>query len=372
MKTGYGTRPGLERRSACAPHFYRTGIFYALCCAVFLAAILALHKLRVRRLHERDKELSERVRQSTKELQEQVIARDQAHAQLKEVQQRMVDLARQSGMAEVATGVLHNVGNVLNSVNVSATIVAEKVRGSRVDNLAAVAAMLEPHTGDLEGYLRRDPKGQRVIPYLAKLANHFRQEQQVLLKELELLTAHLQHVKEIVATQQKYAKVSGLIEEVSLATLVEDAFRIVQPGLDQHHVALQRDFEELPPIMADKHSILQILVNLTRNAVEAVKEAATAEKTIRVRIARSADDRVRLEVRDTGIGLPRENLTRIFAHGFTTKEGGHGFGLHSGALAARQMGGSLWAESDGPGCGATFTLELPLRLEESRQQKTAA
>jgi signal transduction histidine kinase len=67
-----------------------------------------------------------------------------------------------------------------------------------------------------------------------------------------------------------------------------------------------------------------------------------------------------MTVSDNGVGIASENLTRIFNHGFTTRKDGHGFGLHSGALAAREMGGALWAQSDGPGKGATFTLELPL------------
>ena len=117
----------------------------------------------------------------------------------------------------------------------------------------------------------------------------------------------------------------------------------------------------------DKHSVLQILLNLLRNAEEAIDDAGKPEKLIRVRIRRYGDDRVRIEVSDTGVGLAPENLTRIFAHGFTTKPHGHGFGLHSGALAAKQLGGALWAESDGPGLGATFTLELPTDRRHQRR-----
>jgi signal transduction histidine kinase len=189
---------------------------------------------------------------------------------------------------------------------------------------------------------------------------------------LALLTEHVQHVKEIVATQQSYAKVSGLVQEVSLSTLVEDAIRMVQPGLERHNIGLERDFEDLPPILADKHRTLQILLNLLRNAEDAVKNCPNTERVIRVRIAQHSEDRVRLEVKDSGIGLPSENLTRIFAHGFTTKRGGHGFGLHSGALAAKEMDGSLWAESAGLGCGATFTLELPLQVNSRMQERAAA
>lgn len=304
-------------------------------------------------------EMLHQVAERTRELHEQVDAKERARAELAEAQQRLIDLSRRSGMAEIATSVLHNVGNVLNSVSVSATLVADKVKDSRVDRLAAVVGMFQEHSGDLEDFLRRDPKGQRVLPYLAKLGSHFEQQHLSMLTELELLTNHVGHIKRIVATQQDYAKVSGLIEKISLGDLVEDALRILQSGFERHHIVLLRDFAEVPRVDSDKHQILQILLNLLRNAKRAIDDAGKPERLIRIRIRRYGDERVRIEVRDSGVGLAPENATRIFAHGFTTKLDGHGFGLHSGALAAKQLGGSLWAESEGPGLGATFTLELP-------------
>jgi len=302
----------------------------------------------------------DQVAERTRDLHEQVEAKERARAELAEAQQRLMDLSRRSGMAEIATSVLHNVGNVLNSVNVSATIVAGKVKDFRADKLVALADMLEQHSGDLENFLHRDPKEQRVLPYLAKLAGRFGQERLSLLKELELLTDHVGHIKRIVATQQNYAKVSGLTEKLSLRELVEDAYHILQSGFERNHIALLRDFEDVPRVDSDKHQILQIVLNLLRNARQAIDDSEKAERLIRVRIRRHGNDRVRLDVRDRGVGLTKENLTRIFAHGFTTKPDGHGFGLHSRALAAKQLGGSLWAESEGPGLGATFTLDLPL------------
>ena len=273
---------------------------------------------------------------------------------------RVEELSRLSGMAEVATGVLHNVGNVLNSINMTATLIASKTRELRIDNLSASIQLLRQHADDLTGYLTRDPKGQRVLPYLEKLGEHFQEKRQRLLVELGLLQEHVDHVKRIVATQQNYAKVSGVTEEISLPALVEDAFRMIQPGFERHGIRIERDYDDLPTLFADKHNILQILLNLLRNAKDAIKAGNNPDRAIRIRIKRHEEHRVRIEVRDSGVGLSGENLTRVFAHGFTTKLNGHGFGLHSGALAAQQMGGTLFAESDGPGCGATFILDLPL------------
>ncbi|MCC6590674.1 MAG: HAMP domain-containing protein [Bryobacterales bacterium] len=318
-----------------------------------------------RALREANETLELRVLERTRELKEEVQAKEAAYAQLAEAQQRAIDLSRQAGMAEVATSVLHNVGNVLNSVNVSASIVAGKAKESRVENLLALAQMLERHASDLPDFLTHDAKGQRAIPYLVKLSKHLQEERQITLREAALLTHHVGHIKEIVARQQSYAKASGLIELISLSELVEDTIQIVRTGIERHGIQLACEFEDIPRVPLDKHSVLQILLNLLRNAIQAIKEGANPEKRIVIRVNRCDPNRYRIAVSDTGIGLPPENLTRIFSHGFTTRQDGHGFGLHSGANAARQMGGTLRAESDGPGLGATFTLELPINAQQT-------
>ncbi len=319
-------------------------------------------------LVEAKENLEHRVLERTRELRAQVKAKEEANAQLAEAQQRLMAMSRQAGMAEVATGVLHNVGNVLNSVNVSANLVAGKIRESRIANVAALAGMLEEHSGNLPEFLAHDPKGQRVVPYIAKLGSHLEEERQIMLQELVLLTGHIGHIKEIVATQQDYAKVSGLIEVLTLSDVIDDAIRIVEPGLATSGIHLERDYETVPPVAVDKHSVLQILLNLLRNAKQALKDSESDHKRIRVHIERWGEDRIRIAVEDTGVGLAPENLTRVFSHGFTTKRDGHGFGLHSGANAARQMRGSLWAESEGVGRGATFILELPLNAGEPAKE----
>ncbi|QOY91935.1 HAMP domain-containing protein [Paludibaculum fermentans] len=332
--------------------------------ADMLGAAIARHRVRTA-LIDAKQTLEQRVIERTRELQEQIAAKDRAHSELAAAQQRLMELSREAGMAEIATGVLHNVGNVLNSVNVSTSLVAGKIRESRVDNLVALIGMLEQHSTDVSSFLASDPKGQRVLPYLVKLGGHFKSERDGILQELEMLSSHVGHIKQIVATQQSYAKVSGLVENVKLSEMLDDAIRILDPGFGRHGIKVERDFETVPEIAAEKHKILQILLNLLRNAKQALKEVDVADgKTIRVCVRRKGERRIILSVQDNGAGLPAENLTRIFGHGFTTKADGHGFGLHSCALAASEMGGSLRAESDGPGKGATFTLELPMKLAD--------
>ncbi len=284
----------------------------------------------------------------------------QAEEELELLNKRLLESSRYAGMAEVATGVLHNVGNVLNSVNVSSTLICNQVRNSRTSRLKDVILLLNKNTTDLAGFLTNDPKGKIIPSYLTNLSERLAEEQQDLLKELELLTKNIEHIKEIVAMQQNYARVSGIIESLSIRNLVEDALQMHTAALARHGILVVRDYQEVPVISMDKHKVLQILVNLIRNAKYAMDAAARRDKRLSVSIQLKHEKTIQISVTDNGIGISRENLTRIFSHGFTTKRDGHGFGLHSGAIAAREMGGSLHASSDGPGQGATFVLELPL------------
>jgi C4-dicarboxylate-specific signal transduction histidine kinase len=195
---------------------------------------------------------------------------------------------------------------------------------------------------------------------LAQIAGQLQKEKENTSCELDQLAKNIDHIKDIVAMQQSYARVAGVVEEVSLSSLVEDAIQINAAALTRHGVTLVRQFETVPSLTIDKHKVLQILINSIRNAKYALDECTQNEKRLVITIARTEGECVMVRVEDNGIGIPPENLTRIFSHGFTTRPNGHGFGLHLGALNAREMGGSLSAASEGAGRGATFTLVLPL------------
>jgi C4-dicarboxylate-specific signal transduction histidine kinase len=355
------------------PHFYQTAAFYLVCGAGVAGALAGGYGWRVRYLKHKQRALQQanellegRVRERTADLaeanaslQNEIEERKRMEREIERIHGELLDASREAGMAEVATGVLHNVGNVLNSVNVSAGIVADQLKQSRVSSLARAAALMQEHREDLAGFFTADPRGKQLPGYLGQLAEHFEKEQAAHLQELENLRKNIDHIKEIVAMQQTYAKASGFVETVRITDLVEDAVRMNAVSLARHEVQLLREYDPRPPeITVEKHKVLQILVNLIRNAKYACDDSGRKDKRLTIRVS-NGENRVRVVVIDNGIGIAAENLNRIFNHGFTTRKDGHGFGLHSGALAARQMGGSLWAESEGPGRGATFTLELP-------------
>jgi len=283
-------------------------------------------------------------------------------AELRGAQAQLVDTARQAGMAEIATNVLHNVGNVLNSVNISASLARQKVQASRSAGLVKVAALIQEHAGDLGDFLTADARGKALPGYLDKLATTLASERDSIDQELQRLSKGVDHIKEIVAAQQSLAGVSGVIEPVHVSGLIEDALRMAGI-LDDDHITILLDVPEDPMLSLDKHRVLLILLNLISNATHAMKTNGARPRQLSVSSQLSPGQDVTITVSDNGEGVPLENLTQIFVHGFTTHADGHGFGLHSSAIAAREMGGALSLDTSDTGTGATFTLQIPLERE---------
>ena len=284
----------------------------------------------------------------------------QAEQELEKVNKDLVTASHRAGMAEVAIGVLHNVGNALNNVNVSVELIKGQIRHMKMDSLAKLADLIREKEQDLSNFLSRDERGKKIVPYLENFHSYLQQARTDVLQEITNLARSVEHVKEIVAAQQEYAQVCGVIEEVNPVDLVEDALKIHGVALDRHRIFVFRQFEKLPRISVDRHKALQILVNLLQNAKYACTVLDRPNKQVSIRIKSAAENKIVIEVSDNGVGISPKNLTRIFSQCFTTRREGHGFGLHSSQLAARELGGSLTAYSEGVGKGATFTLLLPI------------
>lgn len=276
-------------------------------------------------------------------------------------QAELEDAHRQAGMAEIATGVLHNVGNVLNSVNISASQIAERLDDPRLANLERTARLLQEGAAATD-FLRTDPRGRELPEYLVRLSGHIGKEHAALQAEARGLVSAVDHIKAIVGMQQTYARAGGstVLAPTRLVDICEDALRLNQSSLQRDGIDVVRVYDDLPAMLLDRHKILQILVNLVGNARQAIVEAAPATRRLEVGIAMSGQDRLRVWVADNGIGITSDHLARIFSHGFTTKTHGHGFGLHRCANAACEMNGQLSVHSDGPGLGARFELVLPI------------
>jgi signal transduction histidine kinase len=283
--------------------------------------------------------------------------------ELEDAQGRLVELSRRAGMAEIASGVLHNVGNVMNSVNVGASVAREAVTALPVEGLTRAVGLLDENADRLAEYLTADTVGRKLPDYLRKLGAALAEEKHRILRNIDQVSEHLEHMKKIIAAQQSYAKVNGVTEVCSLEEIAESALAINQAALRSAKIEVVRSYEKLPAVLADRHQIMQILVNLVSNGKHALEEVERPDRQLFVSIAK-VDGGIRIEVRDNGAGIASENLPRIFTHGFTTKKTGHGFGLHNCANAAQQMDGSLTVHSEGRGKGASFVLRLPAEFAE--------
>ncbi len=290
---------------------------------------------------------------------EDITERKRAARQLEQVNQQLVIASRRAGMAEVANGVLHNVGNVLTSVNLTLHDVQDRLRRTRVGHLTRATELIQRERSQLGEYLTSDPTGQKLPDFLVQLSTHFAEENRTLQKDLSTLSEHFEHIREIVVAQQGSSRMFGLLEPLDLAKLLEDALSLHATSHDRHGITLVRDVTPSGLVLADRHKVLQILVNLLQNAKDAVLTSPQPSRVIKVRIAPADAGHASITVGDNGAGIAPEHLARIFQHGFTTKKNGHGFGLHSAVLAAREMNGDLSARSEGPGHGAEFTLTLP-------------
>lgn len=286
--------------------------------------------------------------------------RVRAELQNKRLQQEIVDASRQAGMAEVATGVLHNVGNVLNSVNVSASIIKKQYSHSAIRNLEKATELISQYESTFADFVRNDDRGMKLPKYIMVVSKTLRNEQDAIGREFDDLTKNIDHIKEIIAVQQTMAKSSGLHQTLHAGELIRDVIAANKESLVNHDIRLVQDLAKPDPtFVSDKHRILQILINLVRNAKDSLVESGTPEATLTL-CTFVEHDNVCFQVADNGLGIDQQKLSKVFQHGFTTKRYGHGFGLHSSANAATEVGGRLSASSAGTGKGAEFTLRIPI------------
>ncbi|MEX0876251.1 MAG: ATP-binding protein [Phycisphaerales bacterium] len=345
-------------------HLILDGVISSAICALLLLAFL----LAFERIHRLLNRQTARLREAYEQLQRST----DEHESL---QRKLVIASREAGMAEVATGVLHNVGNVLNSVNVSASVIADQLRHSEVPALIQAGELIRQHAHDLPRYLTQDPRGSTLPAFLQELGRCLSAEHDTLKQEMTSLSAGIDHIKSIVSTQQILARKRTVLEPADPADVLESALELQQDAFLRNNVTINRDYDQLPAVPLDKHRILQILTNLISNAKQALAESDRPDKRLTLRVSSIHDDAtpaIRFEVRDNGSGIAPEHHDRLFRHGFTTKSSGHGFGLPSAAAAAQVMGGSLTVQSDGPGKGASFVLTIPVETAEQSPENASS
>ncbi len=296
-------------------------------------------------------------------LRDITLRKEQEQSQLRELQlqKQLATAARQIGMMEMATSVLHNVGNVLTTVNVSVGLLRENVCHTELRSLPKIANLIREHKDDLGTYIEKDPRGNRLPDLLIALSECWEKENQRNLNELDLLEKNVQHIKSIITVQQATGIILGIKEKVSINELLDELISMHSKEFQKYNVKIIREYAPAPEISIDRARLLQILVNLIRNALDSLKEKCPPQKQLIFRTMIKDKNTCQIELVDNGMGITSEHLPDIFSFGFTTKKEGHGFGLHTCALLAKEMGGKLSCQSYGPAKGATFTLNLQIQ-----------
>jgi signal transduction histidine kinase len=309
--------------------------------------------------------LEQRVAERTADLQVSNQQLADSVERLKSTQNQLVEASRRAGMSDVATSVLHNVGNVLNSVNVSASLVEQNLAKRHASSIGKVAALLTEHEHDLVSLFSGDGRGKQLPLYLRQLTAVIETEDNQMTAEMVSLRGKIDHIKAVIMMQQDLAKTPmGVTDTFTLDEVIEDALKIERTSYDHQQIALDKQLTALPSAISDRHKIIQILTNLLSNARHAVSDRPPRERKVTIRTMAHGESFV-IEIEDSGCGIAPEHLNRIFNFGFTTKVDGHGFGLHSSACAAGELGGRLTCSSPGRGLGARFRIEVPFRASRS-------
>jgi signal transduction histidine kinase len=291
-------------------------------------------------------------------LRKEVGEREAAERRLVENNRDMMRLSREAGMNEVATGVLHNIGNALNSINVSTELVFSQVNDHAHDTAVALRDFFQTPPESAAPVFSSHPRAGDVRAFAASLAGLSVEQVEEAGRELAALRISVAHLKDIVSRQQSLAKNVPVAEPFDVHEAVRDALVLTKSDTR----AVQLRVESIPntriDVLADRSSVVQILINLITNACVAMNGLPQHEKSLCIKIGPPSGKHVPIAVVDSGCGIPPHQLVSIFSYGFTTRPEGHGFGLHNSANIARLNGGSLHVASDGPGKGATFTLHL--------------
>jgi C4-dicarboxylate-specific signal transduction histidine kinase len=327
--------------------FWETIWLYGLIVLFALCLMGGFYYLKIRSMRARNKVLEKKVSEQAAQLEK-----------FKNSQCEVVEKAHKAGMADIASGVLHNVGNVLNSVNTSSSLIREKIKKSKLSNLIQSNAVLREHIDDIDRFVADNPKGKKLMEYYLSLEEPMKKEQDELLTLIDRLTEKIDLINEVVAAQQSYAGASLQLKAASLSEMIDNALSLQAASIERHNLTVKTNLNATDRVTVNRSKLIHVLVNIIKNAKESMEDNHPENKYLVIETWLNSDI-VHLSVTDNGKGIEREHLEKIFLHAFTTKKNGHGFGLHSSANYMTEMGGKIEVASEGLGKGATLTLFLP-------------
>ncbi|MCX7708512.1 MAG: substrate-binding domain-containing protein [Clostridia bacterium] len=270
---------------------------------------------------------------------------------------KLVAQAHREGMADVAIEIIHNIGNLLNSINASAVLMEELTKAPSFDDFSRANRLLAEQINDFDNFLCSDPRGKKLLQFYLKLGDSFIALKSQLFTQVNRLGDKINSVGEMITSQQNYAGVNLALEELDLVGTLEDAIRLLSESLEKFGIKIERKYESTPKVLAQRIKLFHILINVINNAKEAMSKTPMSERVLTLMVYEDPYGKF-VSIKDRGCGIPVTELEAIFSYGYTTKKDGHGFGLHSCMSYMNEIGGSIWAESDGYGKGATFMIRF--------------
>lgn len=285
-------------------------------------------------------------------------------SQLRTVQQELLDKAHKAGMADVATETLHNVGNILNSITTSMHLLQQAFTRCPTADLSRALTIIREHGDDIPSFLNTSQKAEMLIRYLLKLDTLFGKYQIESIEHLDRLSLKVQMIADVIAAQQAFTMNSQYTRTADVHKLIEDALTMQSGSFEKYRITCKRVYGQLPEIQLQPNKFIHVIINILKNAEEAMFADTGRERIITIRTS-ATESFVQVEIKDTGHGVTKKEMEQIFTYGYTTKPDGHGFGLHSCANYITEMKGQIWAESEGHNTGTTLFIKLPIHFKET-------
>lgn len=277
--------------------------------------------------------------------------------QIKEEQKKNLELAHEAGMAEIAGEIIHNIGNILSALFIYIQKIEKQVALTCEFKFDQVKSLITPYNDDLYEFFQKDQKGKKLSQYIWTHIGETKDRMEVIATNIKKIEDLSKVISNILRAQRMYAQTGVFVDKYKIYDIVLSSIEVLQLKITSYNVVIENHVDSKLEINVERSKLINILVNIIKNALEACENSEQRHISISTQLDSNS---VSLIVKDTGVGIEKDMLEKIFNHGVTTKKNGNGFGLHSCANLTKELKGSLVAQSEGIGKGASFVLRIPI------------
>jgi DNA-binding LacI/PurR family transcriptional regulator/signal transduction histidine kinase len=271
--------------------------------------------------------------------------------------QELTEQAYREGMADISIEILHNIGNILNSINVSASLMKTATDSPLIPYLINANQLLSSHLEDLGNFIARDPKGMKLMQFYLKLGTYFAEFKNQVLYNSTRLDEKIKSIVDLISAQQTYTGVNESIERHDIASILDDTIKLMAESIEKYQIQVTKDYRVRPQIMVQRLKLFHVLFNLINNAKTAMTETKADERKLTLTICEDEKGKY-IRISNNGYGPSHNLLEKIFDFGYPNPTTGYELGLHSCIKYMDEMGGKIWADANNPNQGTTFVLQF--------------